>query len=166
MSIRGVVGVLVATLMMISCTPVSAPAQEPGVEISLQRTACYGFCPVYRVTIRGDGTVHYVGERFVNVVGERSGAIPRAEVDRLLRRFDDIGFAALREEYRGQMTDLPTTIVTLTRNGQSKRVVDYGGVSAGMPRAMRALEDEIDRVANTAQWVLRDGQPVQPAPEY
>jgi hypothetical protein len=31
---------------------------------------------------------------------------------------------------------------------------------------VRDLEDEIDRVANTARWVLRDGQPVRERPEH
>lgn len=135
--------------------------------ISLQRTVCFGFCPAYTIRISGDGAVTYNGERFVNVTGERTSTIPRANVERLLQRFDEINFMQLRDEYRAQVTDLPTYTVTLTRNGVTKRVVDYGGVSAGMPSSVRDLQDEIDRVANTAQWVLRDGQPVRtPAPEH
>ncbi len=44
-------------------------------------------------------------------------------------------------------------IVTLTRNGHTKRVVDYAGTSVGMPEAVHDIEQQIDRVANTAQWV-------------
>jgi hypothetical protein len=34
-----------------------------------------------------------------------------------------------------------------------------------MPQAVRELQAEIDRVAGTAQWVLRDGEPVRDRPE-
>jgi hypothetical protein len=78
-----------------------------------------------------------------------------------LARFDAIGFDGLQNEHRGQMTDLPTTTITLTRNGRTKSVLDYGGFSAGMPQAVRDLQDEIDRVAGTSRWVLRNGQPVR-----
>jgi hypothetical protein len=61
---------------------------------------------------------------------------------------------------------LPTFTVSLTRNGQTKTVVDYGGPSVGMPRTVRDLQAEIDRVAGTAQWVLRDGQPVRDRPQH
>lgn len=135
------------------------------MRITLSRSACFGFCPVYRVTITDDGEVTYVGERFVNVTGERRATIPRADVERLLRRFDEVGFEQLRDSYRAAVTDLPTYTVTLERNGRTKTVSDYGGVSAGMPRAVRDLQDEIDRVANTGQWVLRDGQLVGGQPE-
>jgi hypothetical protein len=156
---------LVAATALASCAPVDTAPSGP-VTITLQRTVCFGFCPAYTVTISGDGAVTYNGERFVNVQGEQRAQIPAADVQRLLQRFDAIGFDRLRDEYRAQVTDLPTTTITLTRNGRTKNVVDYGGTSAGMPESVRQLQDEIDRVANTGRWVLRDGQPVrEPGPE-
>ncbi|MGQ0531443.1 MAG: DUF6438 domain-containing protein [Caulobacteraceae bacterium] len=135
------------------------------VQITLTRGVCFGFCPDYTVTISGDGEVRYEGRRFVNVVGQRTATIPREDVARLVARFDEIGFDRLRDAYRAQVTDLPTYAVSITRNGHIKAVIDYGGVSAGMPRTVRDLQDEIDRVAGTAQWVLRDGQPVRDRPQ-
>jgi hypothetical protein len=156
----------IATFFMIACAPSRAPAEEGPVQITLQRTVCYGYCPDYTVSIDGDGVVTYEGRAFVNVVGRQTAQIPSADVARLLQRFDDIGFENLNDEYRGLMTDMPSTIVTLTRDGRTKRVVDYAGTSVGMPREVRELQAEIDRVAGTARWVLRDGQPVQTPPEY
>lgn len=165
MNIRRGLLALFAAAALASCAPVDTTPSGP-VSISLQRTVCFGFCPAYTVTISGDGQVTYNGERFVNVQGEQSAQIPAADVQRLLERFDAIGFDNLRDEYRAHVTDLPTTTITLTRNGRTKRVVDYGGMGAGMPESVRQLQDEIDRTANTARWVLRNGQPVrEPGPE-
>src|SRR5262249_34583239 len=136
------------------------PTSEP-VEIVLERTPCFGFCPDYTVTITGGGEVTYVGRRFVNVRGEQHAQIAAADVRRLLARFDAIGFNDLRDEYRAHVTDLPTTTIRLTRGGHTKSVLDYGGTGAGMPESVRALQEEIDRVAGATQWVLRDGQPVR-----
>ncbi len=149
-----------------ACAPVDAPADSPPasqgpVVITLTRGVCFGFCPDYTVTISGGGQVTYTGRRFVNVVGEQRATIRAADVERLLQRFDAINFDNLRSEYRAQVTDLPTYTIVLERNGRRKAVVDYGGLSAGMPQAVRELQDEIDRVANTGRWVLRDGQPVR-----
>lgn len=149
-----------------ACAPVEAPAQQGSAEITLQRTPCYGFCPDYTVTITSEGEVRYEGRRFVNAIGARTATIPRADVQRLLQRFDEIGFSQLQNEYRANVSDMPTTTITLTRGGVTKRVVDYGGLSAGMPQSVRELQAEIDRVAGTAQWVLRDGQPVRSRPEH
>lgn len=159
---RLVLGLLGAALMS-ACTPTTNAAPGPAA-ITLTRTSCFGFCPAYRVTIRDDGSVTYVGERFVHAIGERHAQVPREDVERLLQRFDAIGFEQLRDRYSAPVTDLPTYTVTLERAGRRKTVADYGGLSAGMPQAVRDLQDEIDRVANTAQWVLRDGEPVRDHP--
>jgi hypothetical protein len=164
---HAVLGVLGA-MMMVACAPVDASPQPGGgpVSITLTRSVCFGFCPDYTVTITGEGAVSYVGRRFVNVVGEQHATVPREEVQALLRRFDAVNFEALNDSYRAPVTDIPTYTLSLERNGRRKTVVDYGGVSAGMPREVRALEDEIDRVAQTSRWILRDGQPVRtPQPE-
>jgi hypothetical protein len=155
-----------------ACAPVAPagaggnPVNQADVVISLSRSACYGFCPIYTVAITGEGEVTYVGHGFVNVVGEQTATIPRADVARLLERFDEVGFENLRNEYRASITDIPTYTIALERNGQRKVVVDYGGPGAGMPASVRALEDEIDRVAGTARWVLRDGEPVRTRPAH
>ena len=158
---------LFGVFVMAACAPVDAPAQQSGpVAITLTRGACFGFCPVYTVSITGDGQVTYVGRNFVNVTGEQHATISPEAVQQLLRRFDDVGFSSLNDEYRAHVTDLPTYVVVLERNGVRKSVTDYGGLSAGMPEAVRALQTEIDRVAGTSRWVLRDGQPVRrPRPE-
>ena len=159
---------LLGAIAFSACAPVASPAEPQSmsnVQIRLSRGACFGFCPVYEVTISGNGDVHYEGRNFVNVVGERTATIPSEDVARLLARFDEVGFHHLRDSYRARISDLPTQSITLTRNGQTKTVVDYGGVDAGMPREVRELEAEIDRVAGTAQWVLRDGQPVRDPPQ-
>ncbi len=151
-----------------ACASAAPPPETPpvsgDVQIRLQRGVCFGFCPDYTVTINGDGQVRYEGRRFVNVTGVQTATIPRADVARLIARFDEIGFDRLRDAYRAPVTDLPTYEVSITRNGHTKTVVDYGGPGAGMPSSVRELQTEIDRVAGTAQWVLRSGQPVRDMP--
>ena len=153
---------------LIACAPVATPAETPSmsnVEIRLTRGVCFGSCPDYTVTVNSDGQVRYEGRRFVNVVGERTATISRDDVAALVARFDEVGFTNLRDAYRAPVSDLPTYTVALTRNGQTKTVVDFGGVDMVMTREIRDLQREIDRVAGTAQWVLRDGQPVRERPE-
>ncbi len=159
---------LVAAFALAACAPVETPppSNDGPVRITLERGVCFGFCPDYTVSITGDGQVTYQGRRFVNVVGRQTATIPAADVQALLARFDAAGFERLNNEYRAHVTDLPTFVVTLERDGHTKRVLDYGGAGAGMPESVRQLQDDIDRVANTGRWVLRDGQPVRtPTPQ-
>ena len=68
---------------------VSEPAayRPNEISISLQRTACLGFCPVYVVTIFGDGTVKYFGSQHVGVEGSQQDRVSPDQVERLLNAF-------------------------------------------------------------------------------
>ncbi len=163
MKLAHILVALVSALKLAACAPVAAPgpnASGPAI-ITLTRGVCYGFCPDYDVRIDSNGAVTYEGRRFVAVAGEQRAQIPAADAARLVARFDAVNFMSLRDEYRAQVSDLPTYTLTFERGGVRKHVVDYGGLSAGLPEAVRALEDEVDRVADTARWVLRDGEPVR-----
>lgn len=162
---RRFVVLALGALMFAACAPVAAPGPAPtpgsAATITLTRSPCFGFCPDYTVSINQDGLVQYDGRRFVNVEGPQTDQIEPEAVQALLARFDAINFNSLRNEYRAHVSDLPTYTITLVRNGRTKTVVDYGGPGVGMPQAVRELQDEIDRVANSRQWVLRMGEPVR-----
>jgi hypothetical protein len=141
-----------------------AAAQEPDVPpdalIRLQRTSCFGPCPIYTVTIDARGTVTYEGERYVRVVGRRTAQIDTSIVATLLGRAERIRFFEMRDAYRvienpdgtvSMVTDLPTKIVTITVNGRTKKVEDY----VAAPDSLAEFEREID-AAGTKRWVFID----------
>ncbi len=143
----------------------AAAAQHPDVPpdalIRLQRTSCYGPCPVYTVTIDARGTVTYQGERFVRVVGRRTAQIDKSIVAALLARAERIRFFEMRDSYRVienpdgtvmSVTDLPTQTVTVTANGRTKSVEDY----VAAPDSLAEFEREIDAAAGTNRWVFLD----------
>lgn len=123
-------------------------AEQP-IEITLERTACFGSCPVYTVTIDGDGAVTYDGRQFVRVSGRKTARITRDTVRALAAEFARIDFFALKDEYTAMVSDLPTVYVTLRQGDRTKRVKDYFGA----PPALRNLERHIDEAAGVRQWV-------------
>jgi Domain of unknown function (DUF6438) len=136
----------------------TALAQEPVLPtdtlIRLQRTSCYGPCPVYTLTIDARGTVTYEGERSVRVSGRRTARIDTSKVARLLASAERIRFFEMRDAYRvienpdgtsTLVTDLPTTFVSVTVNGRTKTVEDY----VAAPDALTEFEREIDAAAST-----------------
>jgi hypothetical protein len=142
------------------------------VAMTLERGPCYGFCPVYTVTVRGDGTVAYNGENYVATTGEQTGSVTQDEAMALLNEFYKYDYMALRPEYRDETvatlgpdglvhvevrspTDMATQTVTLQLGTWKKVVVDYWNAPAGL----KAIEEAIDKTANTQQWVGTPGQP-------
>ncbi len=143
----------------------AAAAQEPDVPpddlIRLQRTSCFGPCPIYTVTIDARGTVTYEGERFVRVIGRRTAQIETSIVAGLLTRAERIRFFQMRDAYRvienpdgtvTSVTDRPTMAVTVTVNGRTKKIEDY----VAAPDSLAEFEREIDAAADTKRWVFLD----------
>lgn len=142
-----------------------ALAQGPDLpldaSIRLQRTSCFGPCPIYTITIDARGTVTYEGERWVRVVGRRTAQIDTSIVAGLLARAESIRFFQMRDAYRviqdpdgtvTSVTDLPTKLVTITVSGRTKKVEDY----VAAPDSLAEFECEIDAAAGTKRWVFLD----------
>ncbi len=125
-------------------------SEHSDVVITLERTACHGKCPVYKLVIYGDGNVVYNGEAFVKVKGEHTSRIPEAQLQELLAVFDQTQYFSLQDEYTASITDLPTVKTSITIDGKTKYVVNYYGA----PEELKQLEMKIDEISNSKQWVL------------
>jgi hypothetical protein len=136
----------------------SAPVDLKSVVIRLERTQCFGSCPIYSVVITGDGLVTYNGKAFVAVKGQRIFRIQREKVRALVEAFIRMDYLSLQEKYDHVVredglleyaTDLPTTITSFRLKGRSKKVSNY----YGGPAALSELEDKIDETAGIASFI-------------
>ena len=129
--------------------------------ITLQRTACFGSCPVYKLTIFDDGTVLFDGKEFVKRTGMDTSRITKAQLEALVREFEKINYPTLDEKYTDdpkncpeQWTDNPSAITSLDWNGKKNTVRHYYGCRGSkVAEQLTALEDKIDQVVNTDQWI-------------
>lgn len=149
-----IVALLLAACSASSVTPNTTPTTADALDdvtIILERTACFGTCPIYQLTITGDGTVMYDGRDFVLVKGAQTSQISRAQVQELIAAFEQADFMSLTDYMEQQVTDLPYAITSITRGGQSKTVHHYYGDSRA-PQQLTDLESTIDQITNSKQW--------------
>jgi hypothetical protein len=149
------------------------PVDYSSLKIGLARSACYGSCPDYEVTIDGSGAVEFstlspplegsaeVHRTFgpgggVLLPGRHGARIGRAELDRLIERFRAARFFGLERDYSAMITDLPTYRLSFETGGRNWSVTDYFGRRSGMPPVVTELEDAVDAAAGTARWVTGD----------
>ena len=151
-----------------------AHARPLALEVTLERTSCFGFCPEYTVTIHGDGVVEWNGVANVAVIGSRTAHATHQQLvmlDRALAAgsfftLDDSGQVLAQQggcSTSGNVTtctfrsvtvcsDTSHSIVTVRRNGAVHRVDDAHCEDPGPLDAVEAL---IDRIANDAAWIGR-----------
>jgi hypothetical protein len=130
------------------------PDTVPGATAvaTLERTGCYGECPVYRLTVNSDGSVVYVGTRWVKVLGRQVYKISDAQMLELEGAFDRANFGQLRDYDKVESTDDDWALISYRRKGGLKRVRHYHGDNSAPP-ALGALEDEFDRIVDSGRFV-------------
>lgn len=145
---------VVVFLALIAPLAMPAAAQGAGAEVAvtLERGACFGACPVYKVTIYTDGTVVFEGQAHVDAEGQQTTTIEPQVVEQLVAGFEEAGYFDWEDEYTEMtVTDLPTITTSITRNGETKQITRYAGDS-NAPVELPYLEAWIDLAAYTGQW--------------
>jgi hypothetical protein len=138
------------------------PQAKPktGDSIRLERTACFGTCPIYAVTITAEGTVSFQGQRFTRLQSG-TGKISRRAFRKLVREFERIKYFSLPDDFTPgtkncpqMITDMPSANTSIQLNGKSKTVSHYYGCgNSGVLAKLTALENKIDQVAGTQKWI-------------
>jgi len=157
------------TLCLVACAPrkaVSPPAEnsaEANVAarpaITLERTACFGSCPAYTVSVSRSGQVTYEGSAHVRQPGTATAQIPKQRVDALLVELERAGYFGFASRYAVSepacgryVADLPSAISSATLGERTQRIEHDHGCGAA-PGALAVLENRIDEVLGSGRWV-------------
>ncbi len=122
--------------------------------IKLQRTMCFGTCPVYSVTVDNEGNVNYSGEMFVYKSGEHHWKISGKKVNQLNDLIEDFGFKSFIYEPGYEfITDGPSCITTIKySDGATKEINHYYG-HVLIDDSLTAFEKNIERIIGTKKYV-------------
>lgn len=127
-------------------------AKLPYESVTLERTPCYGPCPVYTVTLHRSGEAELHGERNLPLSGDFVGELDALSFGRLCYALDHFHFNEFKDSYAPPMrwTDDTTCIVTVrTDNKGEKRVSDYGSVG---PIELWTIQQLIDGFRERIKW--------------
>jgi hypothetical protein len=70
-------------------------------EIGIERTQCFGTCPIYAFVVKNDGTFRYTGEANVEHKGAHTGKIRNGAFDLLAQFIKDSGYMQLKDGMTG-----------------------------------------------------------------
>ncbi|MGB3619475.1 MAG: DUF6438 domain-containing protein [Catalinimonas sp.] len=115
--------------------------------LTIEKTPCFGTCPIYRASFYADGKLLYEGKQFVDREGTWEFVLPEALVRTWLDRAEEIDYLALLDKYPTNMTDVPSTITMVRMNDQNKRVVVEGTPPPALKAFQQDLHQEVMRIA-------------------
>jgi len=131
----------------------SSPANQEELLIRLERTACFGKCPVYSLMIKGDGTVIYSGVDFVQTRGIQETTVSMDAINQLVMEFEKADYFSLNDNYTNfGVSDMPSVNTSISIEGKTKAIKHYLG-DRSAPKQLTELENKIDEIVNSAQWI-------------
>jgi hypothetical protein len=144
--------IAIIALIVMSLTVPCGAYDPQSVVIRLERGPCYGTCPVYGVTLYGDGTVRYDGKDHVRVRGSQTAVIAPDAVRSLVEEIERSGFFSLNDAYtQVSITDAPSAVLYVGTDGKKKQVKHYLG-DFKAPKILQVLENRVDELAGTGRW--------------
>ncbi|WP_292009637.1 DUF6438 domain-containing protein [Chryseobacterium sp.] len=129
---------MLALIFVFSCS--SRKNQSEYSNIEYEAGACFGFCPVFKMTIHPDRTAVLEAEHFnftknpskADFSKEREGTfkttIKETDYTRLITLLDSLDIKTLNNNYgEKNITDLPTSYLRIQfKDGSQKNIEDYG----------------------------------------
>ena len=129
---------LFALIFVLSCS--SQKGNSKYAKIEYEAGACFGSCPIFKMTINPDRTAVLEAEHFNFSKGFSKsefdkpregtfrGTIKEADYNRLIMLLDNLNVKSLNEKYgERNISDLPTSHLRIHfADGTSKHIEDYG----------------------------------------
>lgn len=140
----------------------TASSGSDAQSFSIERTACFGFCPMYAATVDADDKLVFEGQRFVAAEGAHEKTLPEGSFERLIEIAERHGFAGFDSAYPNEAgdncpqmaTDMPSVIVSVSSKKLTHAVSFYRGCFEfdGRDR-LEAMIEEVDAVLALDDWI-------------
>ena len=97
----------------------SEELKDTAVILRLNKSACYGECPIFNFELRKNGTAKFYGRGFVEYIGKYNIQLKSSEYLEVFKKAEEIDFYDLDEVYDASVTDVPSSTIYLN-NGINK----------------------------------------------
>ena len=121
--------------------------------LSMERTACYGTCPQYIISIYNNGLIKYEGQMFVEKIGCFYSTLSEDVVKDIKFALNDVQFFEFKNIYTATVTDVPSVILEVNLSSKNHKVIDrFNG-----PEELKKLQKFVDLISDRVEkWNLCD----------
>ncbi len=156
-----------------SNTNFKQPTNKTELFLRMERTECFGNCPVYVLTIKPDGKVLFENIKFrekgemVTKNEKIESKLSEEKINRLISEINKADFFSLKDSYTQKsgncpnpLTDAPTVILSINLQDREKTIPHYLGCYETLepsfnifPQKLYNLENKIDEIVETKRWI-------------
>ncbi len=112
--------------------------------LEIERTPCFGSCPIYKIKIDSTGTLYWNGKRYTSKIGNWKRTLSGSEQMELHSRMKQIRLSQFQSRYDSpEITDLPSVNIRWREHGKMKHITDRSGA----PEALHKFEKYVESLA-------------------
>lgn len=140
----------IVSLAVLSCSGTKNSARW--VSIKMDRTPCYGTCPIYSFKLDVDGSAQFEGTRFTEKLGFWSKEFSESELEPLqefMKRFDPEVYDLV---YPTNYSDLPGIVLEFNSANYMRRIEIFGE----HPSELDTIVAHLTRLADSPGWQNRN----------
>lgn len=116
--------------------------------IRIEKTPCYGTCPVFQVSIYQGGYVLYEGKEFTDKKGKHYTFIEKEKLNEIIDFARAIKYFDMKGEYDCNATDLPSVIFYIANQGRKKQIISR----CNAPEELKQLDKLIMHHLEALKW--------------
>ena len=117
----------------------------------LERGACFGRCPIFKMAIYQSGNATYEGINFVDSLGTYSTTFTTEELAEISSQAKLFGLDTMKTKYdKNGVTDLPTTMIGATMSDEYKAIK----MRYGYPDGLKKYRTYLENVIKSKTWTL------------
>ena len=124
--------------------------------ISIEKGACHGTCPIYKMTIYNNGHCEFKGKRFCKKLGAFAATISALELDLLQQKIAMLDMENYQEQYQSMIPDFPSTEITSYTKDASKSVWWRDGA----PSELDEMAVVLDKFRQDLNWEVDINAPL------
>lgn len=121
--------------------------------VFIKTSGCFGFCPVFQLTIQANGLSHYEGKQFVEKMGKDSFQLTREELAELKAKIKAVNLWQYPDHIKTDVADAPHATITVYEKQKSKTVSG----SIDRPKPILELEELLKDLATKHGCPVKHG---------
>lgn len=125
------------------------------LNLTLKRTACFGTCPVYTLSVFGGGSARFEGLAFTDVEGIAESRLSDDQMSAIASEIVSSDFFEYEQDDQCIVfaTDHPSVSLNIRWHGQERHAEMNLGCEKRLPDPIPKLSQRIDEIVDTMQWI-------------
>lgn len=129
--------------------------------VTLHTSGCFGFCPVFQLTVLSNGLVRYEGQQFVEKEGRDSFMLTPEELRQLKRKVEEVNLWQYPDLIKSDIMDAPSATLIVYEGNRMKKVQG----SVDRPAPVLELENLLKDLAEAHDFHVKRGVDPRVVPE-